>query len=129
MEGEPVATNDAIFNACPVCSALPFDKCELFSEFCCKIAKTGSLTQVLVEGTKALPTFCTTKDVQSFSTHLDELGVRHHVMHCLGTREPAITRLITTNVVMVTMMKSTDANKSLACAKLLLQSVNCEARA
>ena len=124
MEVDGLLPNEAIFDACPVCSHFPSHDCELFSEFCCNIAKTGSLTQVVVEGYKAIPTFLNTKDMQAMAVQIDEAGVKHHVLHCLGTREPTITKLITTNVVMVTMMKSTDPNKSLACAKLLLQSVS-----
>lgn len=128
MEVEGVLPNDAIFDKCPVCRQLPLDACTLFSEFCVKIAKNGSLTQVMHEAWSAMPNFLNSKEMYTASVQIDEAGIRHHVMHCLGTREPAITKLITTNVVMVTMMKSTDPNKSLACAKLLLQSVGQESK-
>lgn len=123
MEAESAVPNEAIFEKCPVCTQLSLEACGIFSEFCVKIAKSGSLTQVVREACAAMPTFLNSKEMLNSAAEIDEVGIRHHVLHCLGTREQVITRLITTNVVMVTMMKSTDPNKSLACAKLLLQSV------
>lgn len=128
MEVDSVLPNESIFDKCPVCRHLPLEACALFSDFCVKVAKNGSLTQVMHEAWAAMPAFLNSKEMLNSSVQIDEAGIRHHVMHCLGTREPAVTKLITTNVVMVTMMKSTDANKSLACAKLLLQSVGQEQR-
>ena len=128
MEIDAAPPNDGIFEECRVCKQLPVDVCASFSEFCVRVAKNGSLTQVVQEAAGAMPSFLQCKKMHNSCAEIDEASIKHHVLHCLGTREPVLTRLITQNVVMATMMKSTDAAKTLACAKLLLHGVCAESK-
>lgn len=128
MDIDLTQSNEAIFDECQVCKQLPTDVCASYSEFCVRVAKNGSLTQVVNEAVSAMPTFMQCKKMHNSCAEIGVASIKHHVLYCIGTREPVVTRLITQNVVMGTMMKSSDATKTLACAKLLLQCVGSDSK-
>jgi hypothetical protein len=111
-----------VFDDCPICKEFPSHVCQTISEFCVRVAKTGSLAQVHAELQRGMPAFMMSKNMSNDSLKITDQDIENHILYCIATREPVVTQLVTRRMAMGVMLTSSDASKILASAKLLQQS-------
>lgn len=124
MEAPEGEYKPQIFDNCPICKEFPNHVCQTISEFCVRVAKTGSLAQVQAELERGMPAFMLSKNMKENDIKITNQDIENHILYCIATREPVVTQLVTRRMAMGVMLTSTDASKILSSAKLLQQSAN-----